>query len=120
MTNNYYISKTEPVRNGDGTNVYFTFSYPESSAQINGNVQLTDDEYLTALENGTSDDRYAGLYQAIQAKLVTLNTVTATTAADTATTATTTSTTDSSTTTSATTTDDTADTTMTDTATTAQ
>lgn len=92
MTNNYYISKTEPVRNGDGTNVYFTFSYPESGAQINGNVQLTDDAYIAALENGTSDDRYTGLYQAIQAKLVTLNTVTATATTATATTSTTTTT----------------------------
>lgn len=113
MTNNYYISKTEPVRNGDGTNVYFTFSYPESGAQINGNVQLTDDEYIAALENGTSDDRYAGLYQAIQAKLVTLNTVTTTT-----TTTADATTTDSSTTTGTTTTDGTANTTTTGTTTT--
>ncbi|MCG0659534.1 hypothetical protein IMAU80057_02798 [Lactiplantibacillus plantarum] len=43
MDSNYYVSKTEPVRNGDGTNVYFTFSYPDSNAQLNGNVKLTRD-----------------------------------------------------------------------------
>lgn len=75
MTNNYYISKTEPVRNGDGTNVYFTFSYPDGTSQVNGNVQLTNEEYITALGNGTADDMYTGLYTIIMSKLVTLNTV---------------------------------------------
>ena len=82
MNSNYYISKTEPVRNGDGTNVYFTFSYPNSGSQLNGNVKLTNKEYIDALENGTDDDMYSGLYKAIKAKIIEINT---TTTADTAT-----------------------------------
>ena len=73
MNSNYYISKTEPVRNGDGTNVYFTFSYPDSGSQLNGNVKLTNKEYIDALENGTADDMYSGLYKAIKAKLIEIN-----------------------------------------------
>lgn len=80
MNNNYYyVSKTEPVRNGDGTNVYFTFSYPDGSSQLNGNVKLTNKEYIEALENGTDDDMYSGLYRAIKAKIVEINTATTTT-----------------------------------------
>ena len=89
MNSNYYVSKTEPVRNGDGTNVYFTFSYPNSGSQLNGNVKLTNKEYIDALENGTDDDMYSGLYKAIKAKSIEINT---TTTADTATTTTTTTT----------------------------
>ena len=74
MNSNYYISKTEPVRNGDGTNVYFTFSYPDSGSQLNGNVKLTNQEYIDALKNGTDDDMYSGLYKAIKAKIVDINT----------------------------------------------
>lgn len=72
MNSNYYISKVEPVRNGDGTNVYFTFSYPDSGSQLNGNVKLTNKEYIDALVNGTADDMYSGLYKAIKAKLLRL------------------------------------------------
>ncbi|WP_395538384.1 hypothetical protein [Lactiplantibacillus pentosus] len=79
MNSNYYVSKTEPVRNGDGTNVYFTFSYPDSGSQLNGNVKLTNQEYIDALKNGTTDDTYSGLYRAIKAKIVEINTVTTTT-----------------------------------------
>lgn len=80
MNNNYYyISKTEPVRNGDGTNVYFTFSYPDSGSQLNGNVKLTNQEYIDALENGTDDDMYSGLYKAIKAKIIEINTAVTTT-----------------------------------------
>ena len=74
MNSNYYISKVEPVRNGDGTNVYFTFSYPDSGSQLNGNVKLTNKEYIDALVNGTADDMYSGLYKAIKAKIVEINT----------------------------------------------
>lgn len=74
MNNNYYVSKTEPVRNGDGTNVYFAFSYPNSSSRLDGNVKLTNKEYIDALENGTDDDMYSGLYKAIKAKIVEINT----------------------------------------------
>ncbi|MEJ1301329.1 hypothetical protein ACA574_17130 [Lactiplantibacillus plantarum] len=79
MNSNYYISKTEPVRNGDGTNVYFTFSYPDSGSQLNGNVKLTNQEYIDALKNGTADDMYSGLYRAIKAKIIGINTDTTTT-----------------------------------------
>lgn len=80
MNNNYYyVSKTEPVRNGDGTNVYFTFSYPDGGYQLNGNVKLTNKEYIEALENGTNDDMYSGLYRAIKAKIIEINTATTTT-----------------------------------------
>lgn len=89
MNSNYYISKVEPVRNGDGTNVYFTFSYPDSGSQLNGNVKLTNKEYVDALVNGTADDMYSGLYKAIKTKIIEINT---TTTADTATTTTTTTT----------------------------
>lgn len=78
MNNNYYVSKTEPVRNGDGTNVYFTFSYPNSGSRLDGNVKLTNKEYINALENGTDDDMYSGLYKAIKAKIIEINTVTTT------------------------------------------
>ncbi|WP_353726318.1 hypothetical protein ABVE96_10230 [Lactiplantibacillus plantarum] len=74
MNSNYYVSKTEPVRNGDGTNVYFTFSYPDSNSQLNGNVKLTNQEYIDALKNGTADDMYSGLYKAIKAKIIGINT----------------------------------------------
>ncbi|XSE69255.1 hypothetical protein ACPT8J_01900 [Lactiplantibacillus plantarum] len=74
MNSNYYVSKTEPVRNGDGTNVYFTFSYPDSGSQLNGNVKLTNQEYIDALKNGTADDMYSGLYKAIKAKIIAINT----------------------------------------------
>lgn len=74
MNSNYYVSKTEPVRNGDGTNVYFTFSYPDSGSQLNGNVKLTNQEYIDALKNGTADDMYLGLYKAIKAKIIEINT----------------------------------------------
>lgn len=74
MDSNYYVSKTEPVRNGDGTNVYFTFSYPDSGSQLNGNVKLTNQEYIDALKNGTADDMYSGLYKAIKAKVIGINT----------------------------------------------
>ncbi len=74
MNSNYYISKVEPVRNGDGTNVYFTFSYPDSGSQLNGNVKLTNKEYIDALVNGTADDMYSGLYKAIKAKIIEINT----------------------------------------------
>lgn len=74
MNSNYYVSKTEPVRNGDGTNVYFTFSYPDSGSQLNGNVKLTNQEYIDALKNGTADDMYSGLYKAIKAKIIEINT----------------------------------------------
>ncbi|MFO1546545.1 hypothetical protein ABC418_08745 [Lactiplantibacillus plantarum] len=74
MNSNYYVSKTEPVRNGDGTNVYFTFSYPDSGSQLNGNVKLTNQEYIDALKNGTADDMYSGLYKAIKAKIIETNT----------------------------------------------
>lgn len=74
MNSNYYVSKTEPVRNGDGTNVYFTFSYPDSGSQLNGNVKLTNQEYIDALKNGTADDMYSGLYKAIKAKIIGINT----------------------------------------------
>lgn len=74
MNSNYYVSKTEPVRNGDGTNVYFTFSYPNSGSQLNGNVKLTNQEYIDALKNGTADDMYSGLYREIKAKIVEINT----------------------------------------------
>ncbi|MCG0572781.1 hypothetical protein [Lactiplantibacillus plantarum] len=81
MNNNYYyVSKTEPVRNGDGTNVYFTFSYPDGGSQLNGNVKLTNKEYVEALVNGTADDMYSGLYKAIKAKIIEINTDTTTTA----------------------------------------
>lgn len=84
MNNNYYVSKTEPVRNGDGTNVYFTFSYPNSGSRLDGNVKLTNKEYIDALENGTDDDMYSGLYKAIKAKIIEINTTdTATTTATT-------------------------------------
>lgn len=89
MNSNYYVSKTEPVRNGDGTNVYFTFSYPDSGSQLNGNVKLTNQEYIDALKNGTADDMYSGLYKAIKAKIIEINT---TTTADTDATTTTTTT----------------------------
>jgi hexokinase len=79
MNGNYYVSKVEPVRNGDGTNVYFTFSYPDSGSQLNGNVKLTNQEYIDALNNGTADDMYSGLYKAIKAKIIEINTVTTTT-----------------------------------------
>ena len=79
MDSNYYVSKTEPVRNGDGTNVYFTFSYPDSGSQLNGNVKLTNQEYIDALKNGTADDMYSGLYKAIKAKIIGINTATTTT-----------------------------------------
>lgn len=79
MNSNYYISKVEPVRNGDGTNVYFTFSYPDSGSQLNGNVKLTNKEYIDALVNGTADDMYSGLYKAIKAKIIEINTATTTT-----------------------------------------
>lgn len=79
MDSNYYVSKTEPVRNGDGTNVYFTFSYPDSGSQLNGNVKLTNQEYIDALKNGTADDMYSGLYRAIKAKIIGINTDTTTT-----------------------------------------
>jgi len=81
MNNNnyYYVSKTEPVRNGDGTNVYFTFSYPDGGSQLNGNVKLTNKEYIEALENGTDDDMYSGLYKAIKAKIIEINTADTTT-----------------------------------------
>ena len=85
MNSNYYVSKTEPVRNGDGTNVYFTFYYPDSNSQLNGNVKLTDQEYIDALKNGTPDDMYSGLYRAIKAKVIEINTdVTTTTTTTTA------------------------------------
>lgn len=74
MNSNYYVSKTEPVRNGDGTNVYFTFSYPDSGSHLNGNVKLTNQEYIDALKNGTADDMYSGLYKAIKAKIIDINT----------------------------------------------
>lgn len=74
MNNNYYVSKTEPARNGDGTNVYFTFSYPNSGSRLDGNVKLTNKEYIEALENGTDDDMYSGLYKAIKAKIIDINT----------------------------------------------
>lgn len=74
MNSSYYISKVEPVRNGDGTNVYFTFSYPDSGSQLNGNVKLTNKEYIDALVNGTADDMYSGLYKAIKAKIIDINT----------------------------------------------
>lgn len=74
MNNNYYVSKTEPARNGDGTNVYFTFSYPNSGSRLDGNVKLTNKEYIDALENGTDDDMYSGLYKAIKAKIIDINT----------------------------------------------
>ena len=80
MDSNYYVSKTEPVRNGDGTNVYFTFSYPDSGSQLNGNVKLTNQEYIDALKNGTADDMYSGLYKAIKAKIIGINTDATTTA----------------------------------------
>ncbi|MCG0675636.1 hypothetical protein IMAU80009_00262 [Lactiplantibacillus plantarum] len=80
MNSNYYISKTEPVRNGDGTNVYFTFSYPDSNSQLNGNVKLTNQEYIDALKNGTADDMYSGLYKAIKSKIIGINTDATTTA----------------------------------------
>ncbi|ERL43273.1 MULTISPECIES: hypothetical protein [Lactiplantibacillus] len=80
MDSNYYVSKTEPVRNGDGTNVYFTFSYPDSNAQLNGNVKLTNQEYIDALKNGTADDMYSGLYKAIKSKIIGINTDATTTA----------------------------------------
>ena len=89
MNSNYYVSKVEPVRNGDGTNVYFTFSYPDSGSQLNGNVKLTNKEYIDALVNGTDDDMYSGLYKVIKAKIIDINTTTTT---DTTTTATTTTT----------------------------
>lgn len=89
MNSNYYVSKTEPVRNGDGTNVYFTFSYHDSGSQLNGNVKLTNQEYIDALKNGTADDMYSGLYKAIKAKIIEINT---TTTADTDATTTTTTT----------------------------
>ncbi|MCG0674480.1 hypothetical protein [Lactiplantibacillus plantarum] len=79
MNNNYYVSKTEPARNGDGTNVYFTFSYPNSGSRLDGNVKLTNKEYINALENGTDDDMYSGLYKAIKAKIIDINTATTTT-----------------------------------------
>ena len=80
MNNNYYyVSKTEPVRNGDGTNVYFTFSYPDSGSQLNGNVKLTNQEYIDALKNVTADDMYSGLYKAIEAKIIEINTAATTT-----------------------------------------
>lgn len=92
MNSNYYISKVEPVRNGDGTNVYFTFSYPDSGSQLNGNVKLTNKEYIDALVNGTADDMYSGLYKAIKAKIIDINTdaTAAATTTDTTTTSTTT------------------------------
>ncbi|MGY5233628.1 hypothetical protein ACW9VY_05545 [Lactiplantibacillus plantarum] len=93
MNSNYYISKVEPVRNGDGTNVYFTFSYPDSGTQLNGNVKLTNKEYINALVNGTDDDMYSGLYKAIKAKIIEINTDTTATTVDTTTTANTTTTT---------------------------
>ncbi|AUI78510.1 hypothetical protein BB562_07335 [Lactiplantibacillus pentosus] len=104
MNSNYYISKVEPVRNGDGTNVYFTFSYPDSGSQLNGNVKLTNKEYIDALVNGTADDMYSGLYKAIKAKIIGINTdstdtVTATTDTGSTTTTTNTSATDTATTT---------------------
>lgn len=93
MNSNYYISKVEPVRNGDGTNVYFTFSYPDSGSQLNGNVKLTNKEYIDALVNGTADDMYSGLYKAIKAKIIEINTDSTATVTNTAATATTANTT---------------------------
>ena len=104
MNSNYYISKVEPVRNGDGTNVYFTFSYPDSGSQLNGNVKLANKEYIDAFKNGTADDMYSGLYKAIKAKIIDINTdsaatVTATTDTGSTTTTTNTAATDTTTTT---------------------
>ncbi|MGY5256958.1 hypothetical protein [Lactiplantibacillus plantarum] len=93
MNNNYYVSKAEPARNGDGTNVYFTFSYPNSSSRLDGNVKLTNKEYIEALENGNDDDMYSGLYKAIKAKIVDINTDVMAKTVDTTTTANTTTTT---------------------------
>ena len=89
MDSNYYVSKTEPVRNGDGTNVYFTFSYPDSGSQLNGNVKLTNKEYIDALVNGTADDMYSGLYKAVKAKIIDINTDSTATVTNTAATTTT-------------------------------
>lgn len=84
MNNNYYVSKTVANRNGDGTVVYYTFTYPTTGNQENGNVLLTNDEFKAAIANGTTDDLYAGLYKIIQEKIVEQNsgTVTSTGAAN--------------------------------------
>ncbi len=73
MNNNYYISKTEANRNGDGTVVYYTFTYPSTNNQENGTVLLTNEEFKSAIVNGTADDLYAGLYKIIQNKIIEQN-----------------------------------------------
>ncbi|MBO2706101.1 hypothetical protein GTO98_01485 [Lactiplantibacillus plantarum] len=60
---------------------------------MDGNVKLTNKEYIEALENGTDDDMYSGLYKAIKAKIIEINTAATITTVDTTTTANTTTTT---------------------------
>lgn len=65
MIDNLQITRTSPNPTGDGTNIYFTFAYPTSGDTINGNVNLSNAEFLSAMKVGTDDDPNTGLYKAV-------------------------------------------------------
>lgn len=65
MIDNLQITRTSPNPTGNGTNIYFTFAYPTSGDTINGYVNLSNTEFLSAMKVGTDDDPNTGLYKAV-------------------------------------------------------
>lgn len=75
MKNNFYIRSVMPDSDQKGVNVSYAFNYPLTGNSENGNIYLTNDEYLKAISQGTVDDMTKGVVEVLQTKIVAQNTV---------------------------------------------